>query len=68
MIRIVRNAVLSCVVVIVVTLSLPDLSAGVEGVSMGQTQRSEFGSIISRSDGNFAPLLEQMRHAVAQRS
>jgi phospholipid transport system substrate-binding protein len=40
----------------------------VEGVSMGQTQRSEFGSIISRSGGDILPLLEQMQRVVAQRS
>lgn len=40
----------------------------VEGVSMSQTQRSEFGSIISRSGGDISPLLEQMQRVVAQRS
>lgn len=40
----------------------------VEGVSMSQTQRSEFGSVISRGGGDVSVLLEQMRRVIGQRS
>ncbi len=36
----------------------------VEGVSMGQTQRSEFGSVIRRSGGKISGLLAEMRRMV----
>ena len=36
----------------------------VEGVSMGQTQRSEFGSVIRRNGGTVAGLLEELRQMV----
>lgn len=38
----------------------------VEGVSMSQTQRSEFGSVISRGGGDVSVLLEQMRRVVGR--
>jgi phospholipid transport system substrate-binding protein len=36
----------------------------VEGVSMGQTQRSEFGSVIRRNNGEISGLLSEMRRVV----
>lgn len=36
----------------------------VEGVSMGQTQRAEFGSIIRRNGGEISALLDMMRQQV----
>lgn len=36
----------------------------VEGVSMSQTQRSEFGSVLSRAGGDMTVLLDQMRRVV----
>jgi phospholipid transport system substrate-binding protein len=38
----------------------------VEGVSMGQTQRSEFSSVIRNGGGKLAVLLEEMRRRVRQ--
>lgn len=37
------------------------LDVYVEGVSLGQTQRSEFASVISRSGGKVSGLLDEMR-------
>ena len=39
----------------------------VEGVSMGQTQRSEFSSVIRNNGGSVAALLDEMRRRLAQR-
>jgi phospholipid transport system substrate-binding protein len=36
----------------------------VEGVSMGQTQRSEFASVIRNSDGKVSGLLDEMRRRI----
>jgi len=33
----------------------------VEGVSMGQTQRSEFGSVIRRNGGRVSSLIDELR-------
>jgi phospholipid transport system substrate-binding protein len=38
----------------------------VEGVSMGQTQRSEFSSVIRNNGGSLAALLDEMRRRVRQ--
>jgi phospholipid transport system substrate-binding protein len=38
----------------------------VEGVSMGQTQRSEFASVIQNSGGKISGLLEEMRRRLAR--
>ena len=38
----------------------------VEGVSMGQTQRSEFSSVIRNNGGSLSALLEEMRRRVRQ--
>lgn len=40
----------------------------VEGVSMGQTQRSEFSSVIRNNNGSLAALLEEMRRRVKQQT
>lgn len=40
----------------------------VEGVSMGQTQRSEFSSVIRNNGGTVAALLEEMRRRVRQQT
>jgi phospholipid transport system substrate-binding protein len=40
----------------------------VEGVSMGQTQRSEFGSIIQNGGGAVSALLEEMRRRLQRAS
>jgi phospholipid transport system substrate-binding protein len=40
----------------------------VEGVSMGQTQRSEFASVIQNNGGNVEALLDEMRKRVGQKS
>ncbi len=40
----------------------------VEGISMGQTQRSEFGSIIQNNGGSIAALLDEMRRRVGHRT
>jgi phospholipid transport system substrate-binding protein len=40
----------------------------VEGVSMGQTQRSEFGSIIQNNGGQISALLEEMRRRLQRAS
>jgi phospholipid transport system substrate-binding protein len=38
----------------------------VEGISMGQTQRSEFGSIIQNNGGSVAALLDEMRRRLGR--
>jgi phospholipid transport system substrate-binding protein len=38
----------------------------VEGVSMGQTQRSEFSSVIRNNGGSLAALLDEMRRRIRQ--
>ncbi len=38
----------------------------VEGVSMGQTQRSDFASVIRNNGGTLTPLLDEMRRRVQQ--
>jgi phospholipid transport system substrate-binding protein len=38
----------------------------VEGVSMGQTQRSEFSSVIRNNGGSVAALLDEMRRRIRQ--
>jgi phospholipid transport system substrate-binding protein len=38
----------------------------VEGVSMGQTQRSEFSSVIRNNGGSLTALLDEMRRRVRQ--
>lgn len=40
----------------------------VEGVSMGQTQRSEFSSVIRNNGGSVTALLDEMRRRVQQQT
>jgi phospholipid transport system substrate-binding protein len=40
----------------------------VEGVSMGQTQRSEFSSVIRNNGGSLTALLDEMRRRVRQKT
>ena len=46
--------------------SMKVVDVSVEGVSMGQTQRSEFASIIQNSGGQVAGLLAEMRQRLHQ--
>jgi phospholipid transport system substrate-binding protein len=40
----------------------------VEGVSLGQTQRSEFASVIRNTGGKVAGLLDEMRRRVKRQA
>ncbi|MGZ9020574.1 MAG: MlaC/ttg2D family ABC transporter substrate-binding protein, partial [Rhodoplanes sp.] len=42
------------------------VDVSVEGVSMGQTQRSEFSSVIRNNGGSLSALLDEMRRRVRQ--
>jgi len=36
----------------------------VEGISMGQTQRSEFGSVVRKNGGKVSGLIDELRHRI----
>jgi len=46
--------------------SMKVVDVSVEGVSMGQTQRSEFASIIQNNGGQVSGLLAEMRRRLQQ--